>query len=116
MSMLGLFPKRQIKHLRPHSTPIAIVGIGCRFPGNVSGWQQYWDFLSRGGDGICEVPADRWDLTRYFSPVRKPGNLYVRKGGFLSDVDRYDAAFFGISPREAAHLDPQQRLLLEVGW
>jgi acyl transferase domain-containing protein/thioesterase domain-containing protein/NAD(P)-dependent dehydrogenase (short-subunit alcohol dehydrogenase family)/acyl carrier protein len=116
MTRLSLLPKREIKHLRPQSIPIAIVGIGCRFPGNVSGWQQYWDFLSRGGDGICEVPPDRWDLTRYFSPVRKPGNLYVRKGGFLSDVDRYDAAFFGISPREAAHLDPQQRLLLEVGW
>jgi len=116
MTMLGLFPKREIKHLRAPSTPIAIVGIGCRFPGNVSGWQQYWDFLSRGGDGICEVPPDRWDLARYFSPSRKPGNLYTRKGGFLSDVDRYDAAFFGISPREAAHLDPQQRLLLEVAW
>jgi epothilone polyketide synthase D len=114
--MHGLFPKREIKHLRAQSTPIAIVGIGCRFPGNVSGWQQYWDFLSRGGDGICEVPPDRWDLARYFSPSRKPGNLYVRKGGFLSDLDRYDAAFFGISPREAAHLDPQQRLLLEVAW
>ena len=114
--MLGLSPKREIKHLRAQSTPIAIVGIGCRFPGNVSGWQQYWDFLSRGGDGICEVPPDRWDLARYFSPSRKPGNLYTRKGGFLSDIDRYDAAFFGISPREAAHLDPQQRLLLEVAW
>ena len=104
------------KHLPAQSIPIAIVGIGCRFPGKVSGWQQYWDFLSRGGDGICEVPPDRWDLARYYSPSRKPGNLYVRKGGFLSDVDRYDAAFFGISPREAAHLDPQQRLLLEVAW
>jgi len=112
----AMFPKREIKHLRAQSTPMAIVGIGCRFPGNVSGWQQYQDFLSRGGDGICEVPPDRWDLSRYYSTSRKPGNLYVRKGGFLSDVDRYDAAFFGISPREAAHLDPQQRLLLEVAW
>lgn len=114
--ILGSSPKREIRHLRAQSTPVAIVGIGCRFPGNVSGWQQYWDFLSRGGDGICEVPSDRWDLARHFNPSRKPGNLYTRKGGFLRSIDRFDAGFFGISPREAAFMDPQQRLLLEVAW
>ena len=61
------FPKREGKHLGAQSAPIAVIGIGCRFPGNVFGWQQYWEFLSRGGDGICEVPPDRWDLSRYYS-------------------------------------------------
>lgn len=97
--------------------PIAIIGIGCRFPGGVVSPESFWDFLCRGGDGITDVPADRWNLRTFFHPQRgKKGKAYTRKGGFLTDIDRFDPSFFGISPREAHHMDPQQRLLLEVAW
>lgn len=98
--------------------PIAIIGIGCRFPGKASDPDAYWRLLERGKDAICEVPQDRWDLRRFYDPdPDRPGKMHTRKGGFLSDpIDRFDPLFFGISPREAEGLDPQQRLLLEVVW
>ena len=96
---------------------IAIVGIGCRFPGGISSPASFWDFLCSGGDGISHVPADRWDIKTFYHPDReKKGKVYTQKGGFLSEIDRFDPQFFGISPREASHMDPQQRLLLEVTW
>ncbi|OBH21166.1 type I polyketide synthase [Mycolicibacter sinensis] len=95
---------------------VAIVGIGCRLPGKVSGPNQLWEFLLARGDGIIEVPADRWRLDRYYDPEPDmPGRMYVRSGGFLQEsLWDFDPEFFGISPREAAIMDPQQRLLLEV--
>ena len=95
---------------------VAIVGIGCRLPGGVHGPEQLWDFLLAHGDGIIEVPADRWNVDRYYDPdPEMPGRMYTRSGGFLQDsLWDFDAEFFGISPREAATMDPQQRLLLEV--
>ena len=95
---------------------LAIVGIGCRFPGNVSGPEQLWDFLLARGDGIIEVPADRWSLDRYYDPdPEMAGRMYTRSGGFLqSSLWDFDPEFFGISPREASIMDPQQRLMLEV--
>lgn len=95
---------------------VAIVGIGCRLPGNVHGPGQLWDFLLARGDGIIEVPADRWSLDRYYDPdPDMPGRMYTRSGGFLQDsLWDFDPEFFGISPREASIMDPQQRLLLEV--
>jgi len=95
---------------------VAIVGIGCRLPGSVSGPDQLWDFLLARGDGIIEVPADRWSLDRYYDPdPDMPGRMYTRSGGFLqSSLWDFDPEFFGISPREASIMDPQQRLLLEV--
>ncbi len=95
---------------------VAIVGIGCRFPGNVYGPDQLWDFLLARGDGIIEVPPDRWNLERYYDPdPDTAGRMYTRSGGFLqSSLWDFDPEFFGISPREGSTMDPQQRLLLEV--
>ncbi|MCB1474493.1 MAG: SDR family NAD(P)-dependent oxidoreductase [Rhodobiaceae bacterium] len=97
--------------------PIAIVGIGCRFPGGIVSPRGFWDFLVRGGDGISEVPPDRWNLDTYYDPEPGAyGKVYVRRGGFIDDIDQFDPQFFGISPREAGSMDPQQRLLLETTW
>src|SRR3984885_4126551 len=98
--------------------PIAIVGMGCRFPGGVDNPVAYWDFLAAGRDGLVEIPADRWQVEKFYaSDASVPGMSRVRRGGFLTQrVDQFDAAFFGISPREADYIDPQQRLLLEVAW
>ncbi len=95
---------------------VAIVGIGCRFPGNVNGPDQLWDFLLARGDGIIEVPPDRWNLERYYDPdPDTAGRMYTRSGGFLqTSLWDFDPEFFGISPREGSTMDPQQRLLLEV--
>jgi acyl transferase domain-containing protein/SAM-dependent methyltransferase len=102
---------------RARREPIAIVGIGCRFPGGASSPEAFWDLLANGVDAIGEVPADRWDLGAYFdADPDAAGKIYTRYGGFLDDIDRFDASFFNISPREAAAMDPQQRMLLEVCW
>ncbi|XQQ07868.1 MAG: beta-ketoacyl synthase N-terminal-like domain-containing protein [Leptolyngbya sp. IPPAS B-1204] len=97
--------------------PIAIVGMGCRFPGNVENPADFWQLLQAQQDAITEVPNDRWDLSKYYHPdPNHPGTMHSRLGGFLPHLLEFDAAFFRIAPREAASLDPQQRLLLEVSW
>ena len=102
---------------RARTEPIAIVGMGCRFPGGADDPEAFWRLLRDGVDAIREVPADRWDVDAYFDPdPDAPGKMCTRWGGFLERVDQFDAAFFGISPREAPSMDPQQRLLLEVAW
>ncbi|MDJ0763008.1 MAG: SDR family NAD(P)-dependent oxidoreductase [Myxococcota bacterium] len=96
---------------------IAVVGIGCRFPGNVSNPDEYWNFLSNGKDAITEVPPERWKIEKYYNKqAGTPGKMNTRFGGFLKEVDLFDAEVFGISPKEASNMDPQQRLLLEVTW
>jgi acyl transferase domain-containing protein len=96
--------------------PIAIIGIGCRFPG-ANNPEAFWQLLRNGVDAIAEVPKDRWDIDAFYHPEPgMPGKIYTRYGGFLERVDGFDANFFGISPREAERMDPQQRLLLEVVW
>jgi acyl transferase domain-containing protein len=96
--------------------PIAIIGIGCRFPGADSP-QAFWQLLSNGVDAITEIPADRWNIDEFYDRnPETPGKMNSRYGGFLSQVDRFDPHFFGISPKEALLIDPQQRLLLEVAW
>jgi acyl transferase domain-containing protein/aryl carrier-like protein/ubiquinone/menaquinone biosynthesis C-methylase UbiE len=95
--------------------PIAIIGIGCRFPGEANDPNAFWQLLCNGVDAITEIPADRWNIASYFDPEPgTPGKTYARWGGFINGIDQFDAGFFGISPREAARMDPQQRLLLEV--
>ncbi|MBI4526099.1 MAG: SDR family NAD(P)-dependent oxidoreductase [Deltaproteobacteria bacterium] len=102
---------------RREREPIAIVGIGCRFPGGANDAESYWRLLSAGADAITEIPEDRWSIERYYHPrPGVPGKTYARWGGFIEGIDQFDPEFFGISPREAAHMDPQQRLLLEVAW
>jgi phthiocerol/phenolphthiocerol synthesis type-I polyketide synthase D len=97
--------------------PIAVVGIGCRFPGNVTGPESLWRLLLDGEDTVGEVPADRWDADAFYDPdPAAPGRMTTKWGGFVSDVAGFDAEFFGITPREAAAMDPQQRMLLEVAW
>jgi len=97
--------------------PIAIIGIGCRFPGAVDGPDAFWRFLTEGRDAIGEIPASRIDLAHYFDPrPATPGRIMTRWGGFLDGIEMFDAGFFGISPREAERLDPQQRLILETAW
>ena len=96
--------------------PIAIIGIGCRFPG-ADGPAAFWRLLSDGVDVISEIPPERWDADAFYDPNgTAPGTATTRWGGFLDQVDQFDPEFFGISPREAARMDPQQRLLLEVAW
>jgi acyl transferase domain-containing protein/acyl carrier protein len=97
--------------------PIAVIGIGCRFPGRANHPESFWRLLEEGVDAITEVPADRWNLQAFHDPdPSAPGKSYSRWGGFVEGIDRFDSQFFGISPREAARMDPQQRLLLEVAW
>lgn len=96
---------------------IAIIGMGCRFPGGVRNPDDFWELLKSGTDAIVEVPPERWNKTDFYHPDRdKPGKMVTKHGGFIDGIDRFDPEFFGISPHEAHHMDPQQRHLLEVTW
>ncbi|PPS43906.1 type I polyketide synthase [Chroococcidiopsis sp. TS-821] len=98
--------------------PIAIIGIGCRFP-KAKDPESFWQLLRNGIDAIAEVPPQRWDINTFYDPQpATPGKMNTRWGGFLDQdqVDGFDPGFFGISPRETEHMDPQQRLVLEVAW
>jgi phthiocerol/phenolphthiocerol synthesis type-I polyketide synthase B len=97
--------------------PVAIVGIGCRFPGGIVDAKSYWDALVGERDAITEIPPDRIDVGYFYDPEpAKPGRMMTSRGGFLGELDSFDADFFGIAPREAERLDPQQRLLMETAW
>ncbi|KXK29267.1 MAG: Phthiocerol/phenolphthiocerol synthesis polyketide synthase type I PpsB [Candidatus Hinthialibacteria bacterium OLB16] len=95
---------------------MAVIGLACRVPG-ADDSASFWQLLREGRDAITEVPAERWDADAFYHPdPAAPGKMNTRWGGFLKNIDQFDASFFGISPREAARMDPQQRLLLEVAW
>ncbi|WP_231702974.1 type I polyketide synthase [Tsukamurella asaccharolytica] len=97
--------------------PIAVVGIGCRFPGGALDPTAYWDLLMRAQDTVVGVPSDRWDADEYYDPdPSTPGRMPSKWAGFLDEIRGFDAEHFGISPREAEAMDPQQRILLEVAW
>ena len=99
------------------SEPIAIIGMGCRFPGKTNSSEAFWKLMLDGVDAVGEVPEERWDIRTYYHPDQaKPGKMYMRHGAFLERIDQFEPEFFGISPREAGYIDPQQRLLLEVAW
>ncbi|MFV1993802.1 MAG: SDR family NAD(P)-dependent oxidoreductase [Verrucomicrobiales bacterium] len=96
---------------------IAIIGMGCRFPGRLNDVESYWKFLLEGGDAVVEVPADRWNVDRFYDPEPGlAGKTIAKWGGFIEGIDQFDPQFFGISPREAPFIDPQQRLLLETAY
>ncbi|MCP4656748.1 MAG: polyketide synthase, partial [bacterium] len=96
--------------------PVAVVGLGCRLPGaeNVA---DYWRLLEDGRDAITEIPPERWDADGFYDPDPEAHHrMSSRWGGFITDIDEFDADFFGISPQEASTMDPQQRILMQLTW
>ena len=110
-------PKGQLPAASLSQEPIAVVGIGCRFPGAANSPEQFWNLLCEGRDAITEIPPQRWNIDTFYAPeAGTPGKTNSRWGGFIDGLDEFDADFFRISPREAIGMDPQQRHLLEVSW
>lgn len=102
---------------RSQSEPIAVIGMGLRFPGCGSDPEAFWRMIAEGRDAVTTVPPDRWDAEAFYAPESATsGKMTTRKASFLDDVRRFDAAFFDITPREAARMDPQQRIFLETAW
>jgi hypothetical protein len=96
--------------------PVAIVGMGCRYPG-APDVDAFWRLLAGGVDAVTEAPAERWDLQELYNPDPSvPGKMVSRWGGFLRKLEEFDAEFFGITPREVPHVDPRQRIILEIAW
>lgn len=97
--------------------PLAIVGIGCRYPGDANSPEQFWDLICNKVDALGPIPADRWDLNSMYAPEwRRAGKISVKRGGFINRIDMFDAGFFGISPLEATRMDVQQRILLQTTY
>ena len=117
LALLALELKERLDASEARSRePIAIVGLGLRFPGADSP-DAFAQLLDDAVDAISEVPSDRWDVDAYFdADPDAPGKMNTRYGGFITGIDQFDPAHFGISPREAVGMDPQQRILLEVAW
>ncbi|MGW4699290.1 HAD-IIIC family phosphatase [Streptomyces sp. NPDC004285] len=96
---------------------VAIISMACHFPGGADDPDALWRLLAGGEEAVSEVPEGRWDTEELLDPDPEAvGKAYTLRGGYLTGIDRFDAAFFGISAREAAAMDPQQRLLLRTCW
>src|SRR5260221_4391213 len=96
---------------------IAIIGVGCRFPGGINDPEALWKLLVEGREAVSDVPPDRWNVERFYDAEQGIiGKSIARRGGFIDGIDQFDPQFFGISPREAPYVDPQHRLLLETAW
>ncbi|MGZ5581273.1 MAG: aminotransferase class III-fold pyridoxal phosphate-dependent enzyme [Methylobacter sp.] len=111
--------RAKVSDLEKHSKePIAVIGIGCHFPGGAENPEKFWQLLSEGIDAVTEVPAQRWSIDDYYdADPDAPGKMHTRYGGFLkARIDEFDPQFFGMTPREVLSLDPQQRLLMETTW
>lgn len=114
--------KRKVKKAAPKSSkrneePIAIIGMGCRYGGGITNPDEFWKLLNEERSGITEIPPERWNIEAwYHEDPDIPGKMYARHGGFLANIDQFDAGFFNVSPLEAKSLDPQERLLLETSW
>lgn len=94
---------------------IAIIGLSGRYP-QADNLDEFWEVLKSGRDCITEIPAERWDLLKYYDPDKKAGKTYSKWGGFINDFDKFDSLFFNISPKEARFIDPQERLFIETVW
>jgi len=117
LALIQHLEKQLAQSRQAADTPIAIVGMGCRFPGGANSPEAYWKLLAAGVDAVKPIPKERWNVDALYDANQDAaGKIYTTAGGFLEDVAGFDAAFFDISPREARSLDPQQRLLLEVTW
>jgi phthiocerol/phenolphthiocerol synthesis type-I polyketide synthase B len=110
-------PVQQANHRASIDEPIAVIGLGCRFPGGVHSPEEFWQFLSEGRSAVSEIPLDRWaSFDDGSTEIAETLARTTRWGTFLADIDAFDAEFFDISAREAVKMDPQQRMLLEVAW
>ncbi|MBL4794997.1 MAG: polyketide synthase [Pseudomonadales bacterium] len=116
LKKIQLLQSELVKMKQEVSAPIAIVGESCRLPGNVNSPGDLWELLINERDALSDLPSGRWDSRFNSDVLDEIGTLYCQRGGYISEVDCFDAAFFDISPREARHIDPQQRLLLEQTW
>lgn len=118
LALLALELERRLAAVEGAATePVAVIGMGCRFPGGASTPEAFWNLLHSGTDAVQQVPADRWDAEAFYDPrLDVPGKANTKWGGFVDGIQQFDAAFFGIAPREAVAIDPQHRLLLEVAW
>ncbi|MCR5663006.1 MAG: SDR family NAD(P)-dependent oxidoreductase [bacterium] len=101
---------------RESNGAIAIIGIGCHFPGGADDPDSFWNMVMSGQEAVGPIPKERFDVSEFYDPKGGPGKMVSCTGGFIKDVDRFDAAFFGITPREATAMDPQHRLLLQTVW
>ncbi|MEH1773539.1 type I polyketide synthase [Nostoc sp.] len=98
------------------SEAIAIIGIGCRFPG-ANNYNEFWESLEKGVNSVTDIPQERWNIDNFYSSnIELPNKSTSKWGGFIEDVDKFDAKFFQISEREALRTDPQQRIMLELSW
>ena len=95
---------------------VAIIGMGCRFPGNSDNVEAYWEMLKSGKDGITEIPEERWSIEEYYNPNGVKGKSKSKCGGFINHFDEFDAKFFGMNAREVEQIDPQQRHAVEIVW